>query len=87
MNRLIQQIKQYIILLYQLKELKQLSLKQYSQREVQRILRKNGFHRIRSKGSHNIYSKRGELNITIPYKSDPNKMMVHRLIKSYNLFI
>lgn len=62
-----------------------LSLKQYSQKEVRQILKKNGFTYKRSKGSHNIYTKGGKIHITIPCGSDPNKMMIHRLIKSYNL--
>ncbi len=64
-----------------------LSLKQYSQKEVQQILRKNGFHYIRSKGSHNIYSKEGKAHITIPCGNDPNKMMIRRLIKAYKLCV
>lgn len=34
-------------------------MKQYTRREVERILKANGYHAERWKGSHNVWSKPG----------------------------
>ena len=54
----------------------------YSDREFKKILKKNNYKKIRSKGDHFIYSN-GKNNITITPKI--NKVVALRLIKEYKL--
>lgn len=63
------------------------TLKQFSEREIKKILRKNGYRQIRSCGSHAIYKNDKQQEITIPGGREPNKMMMRRLIKENNLAI
>lgn len=56
--------------------------KNYSTKEFQRLLVANGFTFVRCKGDHFIY-KRG--NDTIIATKKPNKMMVRRMLKTYDL--
>lgn len=51
-------------------------------REFEKILNNNGYHELRSNGSHFIYAKR-EKRITV--NKDLNKMVRKRLIKENNL--
>ena len=51
-------------------------------REFEPILKANGYHEIRSRGSHFIYSN-GTNQITV--NKDLNKMVRRRLIKENNL--
>ena len=48
-------------------------------KEAESILLKSGFEFIRSKGSHRIYKKSGEI-IVIPYHS--NKSLHPKIVKS-----
>lgn len=56
--------------------------KTYNYNEVARLMRQNGYHVIRSTGSHNIWSN-GVNTITINVKI--NKMVLRRLVKTYGL--
>ena len=51
---------------------------------VHDMLEANGYHQLRSRGSHFTYGN-GHNQITITKK--PNKMMMQRLIKQNNLII
>lgn len=56
--------------------------KDYSTKEFQRLLMDNGFVFVRQKGDHMVY-KRG--NDIVVATKNPNKMMIRRQIKTYNL--
>lgn len=56
--------------------------KDYNMQDFKRLLVDNGFEFVRQKGDHMIY-KRG--NDTVVATKKPNKMMVRRMIKTYNL--
>ncbi len=51
-------------------------------REMQKILKNNGYKYIRCRGSHFIYS---DGNNTIVVNKDLNRMVARRLIKQYQL--
>ena len=51
-------------------------------REIIPILRDNGYHYLRCRGSHFIFSN-GQDSITV--NKDLNKMVKRRLIKEHNL--
>lgn len=53
-------------------------------REFIPILRKNGYTKARSKGSHTVYINR-TTHRHISVNKDLNKMVRERLIKEYNL--
>ena len=56
----------------------------YNKRDIERILKNNGFILHHQKGSHMIYrNKRGQ-HLTIGI-CNLNKMVFQRLIKEYNL--
>lgn len=61
-----------------------MKVRNYSLREFQKILDKNGFERARSKGDHFIYKRNG---VTISINKNPNAMVMRRLIKENGLFI
>lgn len=64
-----------------------MQLKEFSVREVQNILARNGFIPVRTKGSHRIYSN-GSCQISIPsQKKTVNKMLFLRLVKENNIII
>ena len=56
----------------------------YSDREFKKILKKNNYKKIRSKGVHFIYSN-GKNSLTIT--PNINKVVALRLIKEYKLVI
>lgn len=56
--------------------------KVYSNREVESILKNNGYSVNRQKGDHITWTN-GETNITI--NKNPNPMVTRRLFKTYNL--
>jgi len=56
--------------------------KDYNTQEFKRLLMDNGFEFDRQKGDHYIY-KRG--NDVVVATKKPNKMMIRRQIKTYNL--
>lgn len=62
------------------------TLKQYSERDVKRIMKINKYKVIRTNGDHNIWSNTKGHIISIPI-GEPNKMMMRRLIKENNLAI
>lgn len=65
-----------------------MKIPEYSTREVQQILRRNGYTLTRTtKSSHNVYSN-GKRNISIPVQNKTvNKMLFMRLVKENNLKI
>ena len=56
--------------------------KEFSIREFEQILKKNGFKFYRQKGDHLIYKRNSEM-IVITKKL--NKMIARRLLKEYHL--
>lgn len=56
----------------------------YNTREMERILKKNGYSHVRTTGSHRIYTN--GIN-TIPLVPKVNKMVALRVIKKFNLAI
>lgn len=58
--------------------------KTFSKREIQKILKYNGFEFVGSHGNRYKY-KRG--NETLMVNPEPNKMIFNRLIKEYNLMV
>ena len=62
------------------------TLKQYSEREFQKILRNNGFTKERTGcGSHVIYKDFNNRVISFPVGREPNKMLINRIIKNNKL--
>ncbi len=60
-------------------------MKVYNDREIKRILKKNGYHVERTKGDHEIWvSDSSTRHITVPYKNI-NRMVWQRLVKENNL--
>lgn len=60
-------------------------IKTYNRREIQKILRKNGWLLERHTGGHAIY-KKGTETLTIGL-TKCNKMILQRLIKQYNILL
>ena len=58
----------------------------YSDRDIQKILRRNGFILQRQTGSHGIYTNANGEHMTIRYHNC-NKMVMRRMIKEYNLIV
>lgn len=57
---------------------------EFSKRDVEKILRKNGWTLHHCKGSHKIYrNEKGQHLTVIPTRC--NRMIMQRLIKEYNL--
>ena len=56
--------------------------KSYSKREFHRVLLDNGFELVRTRGSHYVFKRGNEEIVT---NKDINKMVIRRLIKTYNL--
>lgn len=54
----------------------------YSTKDMEKILKKNGYTHVRNKGSHMIYSNG---IFTVPIKHNLNKMIALRIIKECNL--
>ena len=60
-------------------------MKVYNDREIKRILKKNGYHVDRTKGDHEIWvSDSSTRHITIPH-NNINRMVWQRLVKENNL--
>ena len=57
--------------------------RQWSFREVDRLLRENGYVKVRSRGGHTIYESTKGNVISIPH--NPNAMIMRRLIKENGL--
>ncbi len=59
---------------------------EYSFRDVQRILKKNGFvEKRKGKGNHIIFENDDCDKIVIPHHTNVNRMMFGRLAKEHNL--
>lgn len=56
--------------------------KDYNTKEFKRLLIDNGFELSRTQGDHYIFKRNNE---TIVATKNPNKMMIRRMIKTYNL--
>lgn len=63
-----------------------MSTKTYNNREIQRILRKNGFAFERQTGSHMIYTNADGKHMTVRF-TNCNKMVWQRMIKEYKLVV
>lgn len=63
-----------------------MSTKTYNNRDIQRILRNNGFVFQRQTGSHMIYTNEVGEHMTVRF-ANCNKMVWQRLIKEYNLVV
>lgn len=59
-------------------------MRQYTQKEFIKVVKKNGFRYERHSGSHAIYSKNGR-HVSIPHKLEC--VIARRLIKENNLNI
>lgn len=57
--------------------------KVYTEREVLKLLKENGYVHTRNSGSHKIFTQVGRNPISIP--SSLNPMIIRRLIKENNL--
>lgn len=57
----------------------------YNKKEMDRLLRRNGFLLIRKNGDHFIYKKKGVKDNVVITGGENNKMLCKRLIKTYNL--
>lgn len=60
-------------------------MKIYEKREFEVILKMNGYHLDRNKGSHHIYINDSGRHISVKYPLNP--CISRRLIKEYNLKI
>ena len=58
------------------------SYKTFSKREIQNILKANGFIHVGASGNRHKYKRGSE---TLMVNPEPNKMVFNRLIKEYNL--
>ena len=56
--------------------------KDYNTNEFKRLLIDNGFEFTRQKGDHMVYKRGNDVVVTT---KKPNKMMIRRMIKTYNL--
>lgn len=57
----------------------------YTKQDFLRILRRNGYYKVRQNGGHAIYENgKGD---TITINNHPNKMVCKRLIKEHNLIV
>lgn len=57
--------------------------KVYSERELYKLLKSNGYSNIRNNGSHKIFTKLGRNPISVP--SSLNPMIIRRLLKENNI--
>ncbi|MDO4977108.1 MAG: type II toxin-antitoxin system HicA family toxin [Eubacteriales bacterium] len=55
-------------------------------REFTHILKYNGFTAVRISGSHVIFKRQAD-TLVLPRNNKPNRMLVERLIKNYNLLV
>lgn len=59
----------------------------YGKRDIEKILKNNGWKFLRQNGSHKIYIKDGEPKHLTIGTCNYNKMVLQRLIKEYKLKI
>lgn len=58
--------------------------KTFNKKEVQKILKANGFEKVDSRGNRHKYKRGNEILMINP---EPNKMIFNRLIKEFNLVV
>lgn len=58
--------------------------KDYSTREMAKILKRNGFHHERSSGGHKIYKRGGTV---VALNNNTNQMVWLRIMKENNLVV
>lgn len=58
--------------------------KTFSKREIQKILKANGFDHVGTHGNRYKYKRGSEILMITP---EPNKMIFNRLIKEHNLIV
>lgn len=56
--------------------------KDYNTKEFVRLLMDNGFEFVRQKGDHMIFKRNDDVVVAT---KKPNKMMIRRVLKTYNL--
>lgn len=61
------------------------TLKQWSKKDVMKIMKNNGYCPVRNSGDHTIFRNKDGNTISIPLSREPNKMLMRRLIKENNL--
>lgn len=60
--------------------------KQYTFKELDKMLRQNGYRMVRSKGSHRIYKNDEGNTICIPERrKEVNRVLAARIVKQNNL--
>lgn len=60
-------------------------MKTFKFRELNKILRKNGWHEVGSKGNHRFYrSEHDKRKLVVPH-STPNQTTYKKLIKEYGI--
>jgi predicted RNA binding protein YcfA (HicA-like mRNA interferase family) len=63
-------------------------MKQYTFREMESIVRRNGYVYVRANGTHCVYKKDGvEKTIVLSKHRDVNACIARRLIKENNLIV
>lgn len=62
--------------------------KSYTVKEFEKILKLNGFERVRTHGSHAIYKKEDKtISVVVNNSSGMNRMICRRLIKENGLIV
>ncbi len=63
-------------------------MQQYTFKQMENIVKANGYSYIRCNGDHHVYKKDGRTNaIVLPKKKQINPCIARRLIKENNLII
>lgn len=63
-------------------------MRQYTFRQIVKIVEDNGYHYVRCSGDHAIYKKHGERNaIVLAKKKHVNPCIARRLIKENKLIV
>lgn len=57
----------------------------YNKRDIQKILRKNGWYLSRYSGGHAVYQKEGEKESIVIGINNCNKMIARRLFKKFKM--
>lgn len=60
-------------------------MRQYTVREMKRILEENGYKKVRQRSSHQIWKRDGD-SVTLPV-ADLRSVICHRLIREHNLVV
>ena len=59
-------------------------MKQFSKREIVRLMKNNGYYKVRQNGSHSTWSD-GKNTITLPSLYNIHSVVIMRLIKENGL--